>query len=180
MQQEERHKRLRKLIMIGRLPLEGAMAFVNVPLYGLTEEACGLRPYQHVYGTENRMRLEYYSPQYELRENFRQTFLVESCLYGETEHQPSLPLPMLGARIVAGQFPGQDHSHVFVAKEAVFTIDGKCFKGTVGYYTVPLCYSIFALYRGRIGLSGEALGPSLEELILILESLRMLNGKEVE
>lgn len=180
MQQEERHKRLRKLIMIGRLPLEEAMAFVNVPLYGLTEEVCGLCYYQHVYGTEHRMRLEYYSPRYELRENFRQTFLVESCLYEETEYQPSVPLPILGARIVTGQFPAQDHSHAFLAKEAVFTIDGKCFKGTVGYHTAPVCYSVFALYHGRIGLSGEALGPSIEELIQILQSLCVLNGKAVE
>ena len=36
------------------------------------------------------------------------------------------------------------------------------------------------LYHGRIGLEGEALGPSIDELIQIVESLHDLNGKEVE
>jgi hypothetical protein len=81
---------------------------------------------------------------------------------------------------VRGRFPGQDRSHRLVVKDATFTIDGKSFKGSVIHYTAPVRYSSFMLYHGRTELKGEALGPSIEELIQIVESLHDLNGKEVE
>ena len=174
---------LKKVMQLSMLPLEEAMAFVNVPVYGLTQEVCGLHHSQHVYNSENAMRLGYYSPRYKQHEKVkgRQTFVVDSRLYEENV----IPEKMLGLpeTLVLGSWIWddiQDRRHVFIAKGAVFTIDGKCFKGIVNYHPVPLCYASFSLCSGHIKLSGEALGPSIDEMIQILESLRVLNGKEVE
>ena len=186
----------RKVAMISFLPLEQAMTYVNGPLYGLTEEVCGLQHKEHIWQKENCMRFEYYSPCYEqYRYRQDQTFVVTTCLLVEAEVQPWLPIPppslqagnilfittrVIGGNAIVSRLPNQDRSHSLMAKDATFTIDGKSFKGNVTHYTAPVRYSSFLLYHGRILLQGEALGPSLEESIQILESLHDLNGKEVE
>jgi hypothetical protein len=164
---------------IGNLPWREALAYINTPLYGLTEEVCGYQRTKLVFDTENRVRLGYHSPRFKSHPEFGYSFLIESSLYEEMEHQETLPQ----SKIVGRRSPQVDsieRSHLFVATEALFFIDGKHFKGYVSYQAAPVQYSRFMLYSGRIGIQGEALGPSLDELIQILESLHVLNGKEVE
>jgi hypothetical protein len=173
--------------LISRLPLEEAMAYVNAPVYGLTEDVCGMQKGSHVYTSEHSMKLEYYSPRYGKHPKIYKelNFLVSSHIVG-----PEIPLERrakmssshrLSTWILVGDLTEEERRHqVFVAKDAVFTIDGKRFNGNVTYYTAPVCYSGFVLFHEDIGVQGEALGPSLEELIQILESLHVLNGKEVE
>ena len=174
----------RKVTMISFLPLEEAMTYVNGPLYGLAEEVCGLQHTGHMWQFENCMRLEYRSPRYEqYKYRHDQTFLITTCISGEDENQPGLfasPHLEAGGLLFVGRFPGQDQIFHFVAKDASFTIDGKCFKGEVTHYTAPVRYSSFMLYHRQIELKGEALGPSLEELIQIVESLHVLNRKQAE
>jgi hypothetical protein len=182
---EDMIERSKKRGRLSLLPLEEAMAHANFPVYGLTQEVCGLRQGLHWYPSENAMVLEYHSPRYKQHEKCKgRTFLVESRLY-EKNVIPDNSSGMPPTQVFAGWIlddisEQQGHHRNFVAKGAVFTIDGKRFEGLVAYYSVPLCYSRFTLSSGHIGLSGEALGPSIDDLIQILESLHLLNGKEVE
>jgi hypothetical protein len=190
----EQEALLRKVFMIRSLPLEEAMTYINAPIFGLTEEVCGLQHtgqgLQVVCGID-LLRLEYLSPRYEqYRYRDDQTFVVTTCLFPKDVH------PLFGCRttmlqvecVVGSSFrmidgdavPDRNRSHRLIAKDATFTIDGKNFKGDVTHDTAPVRYSSFTLYHERIGLRGAAAGPSIEELIQILESLHDLNGKEVE
>lgn len=126
------------------------------------------------------------------------TFVVTTRLFREDEKLPGLPSdlhppPVLqegnavfnATRVVERyrhpfNLAGVDRMPCFLAEKATFTIDGKSFKGSVIYYTTSVRYSSFVLYHGRIELQGEALGPSIEELIEIVESLHDLNGQEAE
>jgi hypothetical protein len=182
----------RKVGMIGFLPLEEAKTYVNGPLYGLTEEVFGLQHTEHMWQFENCMRLEYLSPRYEqYRYRHDQTFVVTTWPFGgeisplASSHLEAgtalfITLHVIGGDALVSRLPDQDRSHCLVAKDATFTIDGKNFKGDVTHYTAPVRYSSFTLYHERIGLNGEALGPSIEELIQIVESLHDLNSKAVE
>ena len=170
---------IKKSKLIGKLPWKEALAYINTPLYGLTEEVCGYQRTKLVFDTENCVKLGYHSPRFKPHPEFGYSFLIESRLYEEMEHQETLPqLKIVGRR--APQVDSLELSHLFVATEAIFFIDGKHFKGHVSYQAAPVRYSRFMLYHGRIGLEGEALGPSIDELIQIVESLHDLNGKEVE
>jgi hypothetical protein len=184
-----------KAFSIGRLPLAEAMTHINSPLYGLTEEVLGLQYTQHVWQSENSMGLSYLSPRYkEYRFRHDETFMVRTHLFGEDENVDfggwrnlmgagcimivkSCPLPESAPYV--DLFANRDKSLRVVAEKATLTIDGKNFKGSVVHYTAPVRYSSFMLYHERIGLKGEALGPSIEELIQIVESLHDLNSKAV-
>jgi hypothetical protein len=85
----------------------------------------------------------------------------------------------MGIDLDLKQHPEQDQFPHFVAKDATFTIDGKRFTGMVEHYP-KVCYSAFSLLHGIINVYGEMLGPSIEELIQIVESLHDLNGKAGE
>jgi len=196
---EEQKAFSRKIAMIQMLPLEEAMTFVTTPLYGLTEEVYGLQHCMNIWQSERCMKLEYYSPRYKQYETVKgKTFTVESHLYDE-ETKPKirlggLPNLSLGGAAVFGDTSEEERvailndfskrqdlrHHVFIARDVLILIDGKSFRGCLTYFSAPFCYSAFTLYSGRVGVEGEALGPSIEELIQILESLRVLNGKAVE
>jgi hypothetical protein len=195
---EELEAHLRKSHMLADQPIEQARTSINGPLYGLTEEVFGLQYYAHIWQHEDCMRLEYLSPRYEqYRYRYDQTFVVTTRLFGEDEKLPDppgdlhpppvlqagalvIPVRLPGEDTFSSRLPGRDRSHRLVAKDATFTIDGSLFKGSVIHYTASVRYSSFMLYHGRIELTGEALGPSLEELIQIVESLRDLNSKAGE
>ncbi len=180
---EELEAHLRKSHMLADQPLEQARTSINGPLYGLTEEVFGLQYYVHIWQHEDCMRLEYLSAHYKpYRYRHDRTFVVTTRLFGEDEKLPdplgdlhSPPVLETGALVIPVRFPGEDtfssrlpgrdQSHRLVAKDATFTIDGSLFKGSVIHYTTPVRYSSFMLYHGRIELTGEALGPSIEELI---------------
>ena len=185
-----------KAFNIGGLPLAEAMTYINSPLYGLTEEVLGLQYTQHTWQSENSMRLSYLSPRYkEYRFRHDQTFVVQTYLFGEDENVDlggrtnsigagcimivkDCPLPDSAPYV--DLFAKRDKSLRVVAEKAMLTIEGKNFKGSAVHYTAPMRYSSFMLYHERIGLKGEALGPSLEELIQIVEGLHDLNSKTVE
>jgi hypothetical protein len=195
---EEIEARMKKTIMLRRLPLEQTKTYINGPLYGLTEDVFGLQHSKHIWQFENCIRLEYLSPRYEqYRYKDDQTFIVTTCLFGEDEELPAIPLILCPSctlkagqqfmivhhpdgRTLGGDLPGLDQCHRLVANDTVLTIDGKSFKGNIIHYTEPVRFSRFILYNERIKLDVEALGPSIEELIQIVESLHDLNGKEVE
>jgi hypothetical protein len=195
---EELEAHLRKSHMLADQPLEQARTSINGPLYGLTEEVLGLQYYAHIWQHEDCMRLEYLSPHYEqYRYRHDRTFVVTTRLFGEDEKLPGppgdlhsspvleagalvIPVRLPGENTFSSRLPGRDRSHRLIAEKATFTVDGSLFKGSVIHYTAPVRYSSFMLYHGRIELKGEALGPSLEELIQIVESLHDLNGKVEE
>jgi hypothetical protein len=185
-----------KSMMIRRLSLEQAVQYVNGPVYGLTEELFSLQYTQHAWQSENSMGLCYLSPRYkEYRFRHDQTFVVRTHLFGEDENVAFVErrnsiqagcimivkyCPLPDSAPYVDLFANRDKSLRVVAEKATLTIDGKNFKGDVTHYTAPVRYSSFTLYHEHIGLKGEALGPSIEELIQILESLHVLNGKAVE
>jgi hypothetical protein len=174
----------REVFMITSLPLGEVKTYVNAPLFGLTEEVYGLQHTGQGLQGETQgencigyLRLKYLSPRYKQYRRYRhdQTFVVATCLF------PKDVRPLFGcgwSMLEPICIPGS--SFHMMAKDATFTIDGKNFKGRVIHYTAPVRYSSFTLYHERIGLTGEALGPSLEELIQIVESLHDLNSKVVE
>ena len=131
---------MQKMVQLATLSAEEAAAFINIPVYGLTEEVCKLHHVLHGYTPKDRLRIEYASPHYTPHKKGGRNFVVESRLYEEPQKDPThVPaLPVLGYEVLTGQFPGLDRSHFFVAKDAVFTIDGKCFKGYVSYQTAPV------------------------------------------
>ena len=187
-EEESMRERMQKWAPLSMFSVEKAAAFINAPVYGLTEEVCELRHALHGTLHQDRLRIEYASPRYMPHKKGGRNFVVESRLYEEEplqdpKYKPELAIlaqTVLGVEIITSKFPGLDRSHLFAAKDAVFTIDSKCFKGYVSYRTAPVYYSRFVLYHGRLGILGEALGPSLEEFIQIVENLHVLNGKEVE
>ena len=167
------------------------MTYINGPLYGLTEEVSGLVRTKHRWQFENCMRFDYLSPHYsEYSFENDPTFMVITRISGEAKNQPDIAsspyfqagqqfiiMHLPDGRTVGGRLPGQDQCHRLMAKGATFTIDGSLFKGDVTHYTAPVRYSSLMLHHERIDLKCEALGPSIEELIEIVESLHNLNGK---
>ena len=187
---------VRKALMIRSLPLEEAMTYINAPIFGLTEEVCGLQYTGQSLQGEKRgenwtdfLRLEYLSPRYEqYRYRHDQTFVVTTSLFPKDVRPLFRCLSTMlqiecvvgpSFRMIDGEtVPDRDRSHRLMAKDATFTIDGKNFKGDVTHYTAPVRCSSFTLYHEHIGIRGAAAGPSLEELIQIVESLHDLKGKE--
>ena len=185
----------RKVSMIMFLPLEEAITYVNGPLYGLTEEVCGLQHTAHMWGSANWMRLEYQSPCYEqYRFRHDRTFAVATRIFAEEQKVAFgvfasvleagcvilVNCPVNDRASFVALFADKAKSLRVVAENATLSIAGKRFNGNITHYTAPVRYSSFMLYNGQVGLQGEALGPSIEELIQIVESLHDLNGKVVE
>jgi hypothetical protein len=177
------------------LPLEQSRTHINGPLYGLTEEVFGLQHYAHMWQYENCMRLEYLSPRY-AKYAFRndRTFLVTTRIFADEQNVAFgsfasvleagcvilVNCPVNDRASFVALFADKEKSLRMVAKDAMVTIDGKSFKGSVTHYTAPVRYSSFEFYYGCVGIQGEALGPSIEELIQIVESLHDLKGKTVD
>lgn len=192
---EELEARMKKSFLLQRQTLEQARTHINGPLYGLTEEVFGLQHYVHIWQHDNCMQLEYLSPRY-AQYAFRndRTFVVTTRIFADKQNVAFgsfasvleagcvilVNCPVNDRASFVALFADKEKSLRMVAKDAVVTIDGKSFKGSVTHYTAPVRYSSFEFYYGRVGIQGEALGPSIEEVIQIVESLHDLNGKEVK
>ena len=162
-------------------PLEDLMASVDFPVYGLTEEVFGLR-YSRYYSSEvfssyRRIDLVYQSDRYFpfLHEDSYKnlTFTVVSSKYrpGSTSVGRTLWK-------YAG-VPEQDCSRFFVFYGSL-TIDGEQFMGNLTSYPAPILDPGYMFVNGRACLIGKAYGLHPDELIQVLQSLRVLNGKAVQ
>ena len=176
---------------IRRMPLKEALAYATKPVYGLTEEVFGL---QHEAHSWRNMSIGYRSPlyaQYAFRND--RTFVVETRIF---EEEQNVAFGFFRSVIEAGNvifavcpvpdsvefvnlFAAREKSLRIVTKDAALSIDGKPFKGDIMHYTDPVRYSSFTFYHERIGLQGEALGPSIEEVAEIIKSLRVLNAEQI-
>ena len=162
-------------------PLEEVMASVDFPVYGLAEEVFGLR-YSR-YGSSQssllgrRIALGYQSDRYVsfLHENAHKNLTFDVCSL--RDRRSILPLSYTPWKDVG--ISEQDCSRLFVFYGSL-TIDGEQFIGNFTYYPAPIFDSKYVFNNGRVYLYGEAYGPHPDELIQILQSLRVLNGKEVE
>jgi hypothetical protein len=179
---------------IRMIPLEEALAYATKPVYGLTEEVFGLQHDRHSWRLDGEMFIAYRSPlyaQYAFRND--ETFVVQTRIIEEGK---KVAFGLFRSSIEAARvafdagpdinpefvelFEAKEKSVRIAAEKAALNIDGDSFKGSILHYTAPVRYSRFTFHSERVGLQGEALGPSIEELIQILESLHVLNGKEVE
>jgi hypothetical protein len=162
--------------------LEEAMAGVEFPVYGLpeTKDVCGLRYSWDPYApTKTGMvtltyQSRHYLPFLHERTN-GPTFLLRSCLL---ESEPG----NLRTHLSLGSWSLRDipeaPSPVQIGLN--MPIEGKSFKGYAAYTSKPVYFATFSLSRGRMMLEGESLGPSIDDLIQIISSLHVLNGKAVE
>jgi hypothetical protein len=132
------------------------------------------------------MHISYYSPYYKkYRDAIDQRSLSVTTRLFNDEKLARMEDDYIPRRLKMGidldhkQHPEQDSFPHFVAKDTTFTIDGKCFTGTIEHYA-KVRYSAFSLFHGVINVYGEMLGPSLEEIIEIVQSLHDLNGKAGE
>jgi hypothetical protein len=175
-----------KSMMIQRLPLEQAVQYVIGPVYGLDDAQFGLHHRCHFWCGENSMRLAYlyssvesYHDQYPRA--FTVTTTVTTSLYAEGVRPCGIPF-MGYLRHGMDSWFCCDISlcQRFKGKDAVFIIDGKSFKGCITHRADPMLYSRVTLQHERVVIDAEALGPSIEEFIQILESLHDLKGKAVE
>lgn len=179
----------KKAQMMNRMPLEAAITHFSL-LYGPTEEIFGFRYESHFVSLigqppcmplRNEMHIYYYSPYYEKYRDAtrRRTLSVTTRLLDDEKLAHWLYIPRhfkTGIDLSARRHPEQDSFPRFVAKNATLTIDGKCFTGRITHYP-KVCYSSFDLVHGVINVYGEMLGPTLDDLIQIVESLHDLNGK---
>jgi hypothetical protein len=184
----------KKAQMMNRMPLEEAITNINI-LYGLTEEIFEYRNESHCVPLRNasclnplrpEIHIFYYSPYYDKYRDAidRRTLSVTTRLFNDEKlarmEDDYIPRCLkMGMDLLAKRYPEQDSFPHFVAKDATFTIDSKCFTGTIKHYA-KMRYSAFSLFHGVINVYGEMLGPSIDDLIQILESLHDLNGKTVE
>jgi hypothetical protein len=176
-------------VLIHRLPLEDVWEYVDIPVYGLTEEVYGMQKIRHSVVSRNFMRLDYYSPRYGKHPNVNNepNFRISTSIEPEISPQrranvfPSFCLSLL-ARAMYRDLTREERCYKYpcTAKDVAVVIDGKPFNGKVLYRTAPVCHTGFVLYHGDLAVQGEALGPSIEELIQILQSLYDLKGKAVE
>jgi hypothetical protein len=171
-----------KMSMRQNILLEEAIAGADFPVYGLPETAdvCDLHYSGDPYAPTKRgaVTLTYQSRLYLpfLHEKTHgSTFLLHSCML---ESEPG----DMQAKLVIRDWSPRDIPGVPPAVRLGITmfIEGKSFKGYIVYTPKPIYYSEFSLNRGRINLEGQSLGPSIDDLIQIFSSLRVLNGKAVE
>ena len=181
-------------------PLEEMMASVDFPIYGLTEEVFGLRP--SGYWAPPRYNGKYWSCH-----NYQQciTLHYQSDRYMPFLHDKSGKEPtfsVCNGRSLSGpplsdikatsyvhtsyirweqgpDLPASEGYRTFAFCSSL-TIDGEQFVGNFLYFPAPIFHSIYVLNHGHLCLQGQARGPHPEELIQILESLHVLNGKAVE
>ena len=184
--EEERAFRIRMM------PLEEALAYATRPVYGLTEEVCGLQHDRHSWRADGEMFLAYRSPlyaQYAFRNDpafavntriIEQGKQVAFGFYASSIEAALVAFDGCPSEEFAALFEAKEKSMRVAAEKAVLSIDGDSFKGSILHYTAPVRYSRYTFHSERVGIQGDALGPSLEELIQILESLHDLNGKTVE
>ena len=172
-------------------PLEEVIASVDFPVYGLTEEVFGLRYSSRCWTPRSNGRwcsryrfitLDYHSERYI-------PFLHEQASKKPTLSVRSfkgLDSPLVGIKSVSyvhweegPDIPVQDSSRIGVFSSSL-TIDGEHFIGNFLYYPAPTFHSMYMFNNGHMYLQGQARGPHLDELIQILQNLRVLNGKAVE
>jgi hypothetical protein len=166
-------------------PLEDVMASVDFPIYGLTEEVFGLRssgywscPKDQLCITLN-YQSDLYMPFLHEKSGKEPTFSV--CNGGSLNGQPLPDInPTSYVRWEEGpDLPVQEGGRTF-AFCSCLTIDGEQFMGNFLYFPAPIFHSIYMFTKGHLCLQGQARGPHPDELIQILESLHVLNGKAVE
>ena len=168
--------------MYQKITLEEALSSVTFPVYGLVEEIYGLSYSGHKYfptGTQP-ITLTYQTQRYEsiLHEKVRGSTLSVSCGRNIWKGIPDIPqsFSMLWD---LNDIPEPVRRNPFLYRGSL-TIDGTPFTGHISYRPVPLCFSMFTLSSEQTYLGGQALGPDPDELIQILESLRVLNRKQAE
>jgi len=171
-------------------PLEEVMASVDFPVYGLTEEVFGLRSSGYWaprddghWGCSNYQQfitLDYQSERYipflYEKAGKEPTFSVRNC---RSLSGPPLP----GIKSVSyvhweegPDIPVQEGCRTFAFCSSL-TIDGEQFVGNFLYYPAPIFHSMYMFNNGRVYLYGGAYGPHPDELIQILQSLRVLNNQ---
>ena len=69
--------------------------------------------------------------------------------------------------------PVQERSRTFAFCSSL-TIDGEQFVGNFLYFPAPIFHSMYVFNNGCLYLQGQARGPHPDELIQILQSLRVL------
>lgn len=162
-------------------PLEEVMASVDFPVYGLTEEVFGLR-YSR-YGTsqpfpaDRRIGLAYQSDRCF---QFLDENSYKNLTFNVASSKHSHGITSVGYTF--WKYEGvaeQDCSRIFVFSGSL-TIDGGQFIGNFTSYPAPILESGYVFSNGRVCLYGGAYGLHPDELIQTLQSLRVLNGKEVE
>ena len=170
--------------------LEEVMALVDFPVYGLPEEVFG--PHASGYWTPRHLgiwlsrdrfiTLDYRSERYVpfLHEQVRKKPTFSVC------SSKGLSTPLLGIKSVSyvhweegPDMPVQDADRMLVFSSSL-TIDGEQFMGNVLSYPAPFFYSMYWFYHGDFRLNGQARGPHPDELIQMLQSLHVLNGKAAE
>jgi hypothetical protein len=162
-------------------PLEEMMASVDFPVYGLTEEVFGLRysrcSSSQAFLSDRWICLEYQSDRYFpfLHENSYKNLTFHVCI---SRYRPGVTSVGHTLWKDAG-VPEQDYSRLFVFYGSL-TIDGEQFMGNFTSYPAPILESGYVFKNGRACLHGRAYGLHPDELIQILQSLRVLNSKEVE
>jgi hypothetical protein len=175
--------------------LEEVMASVDFPIYGLTEEVFGLRSsgywapprYNGGYWSCSKYQqcitLNYQSDRYVplLHEKLGKGPTFSVC-NGRSLSGP----PLLGIKSASyvrweegPDLPVQEGGRTFAFCSSL-TIDGEQFVGNFFYFPAPIFHSIYVFNNGHLCLQGQARGPHPDELIQILQSLRVLNGKAVE
>jgi hypothetical protein len=176
-----------KSTIVRRLPLEQAVQHVNGPVYGLVEELFGLQCRVHLLGIKNSMRLGYVynSTDEPYHDDIPRGFTITTSLttFPYVEGRDPMGISYMGFLK-----HGRDSrfcsdislSQHFKGADAVFIIEGKSFKGSISHRADPVLYSRVNIQHERVVIKAEALGPSIEELIEIVESLHDLNGKAGE
>ena len=172
-----------KSMMIGRLPLEQAVQYVNGPVYRPVEELFGLQACTHRWRSESCMNLHLCStsePYY--------TLIIQTSLFYAEERPliriPSMMIPSMNCSLTAGRGSlfccDISLSQHFKGSDAVFVVEGKIFKGWISHRADPVLYSRVAIQYERVEIYAEALGFGIEEFIQIMENLHDMNGKAGE
>ena len=154
-----------------------AIASIPFPVYGVVGEPLGLtfKGYTPYIGVVIGITLGYKSARYPV--------------YTLTRNPPR----SLGTVTISSQEAGRELLHVrdyFLAKiiegqeqpardpfrwEGSLTIADTLFSGIITYYAAPLSIAGFRLTSEKTLIMGHSCGPSCDELVQLLEGLRVLN-----
>ena len=160
--------------------LEEVMASVDFPVYGLIEEMFGLR-YIRCRSLPDCFSDRLITLEYQSDRSF--PFLHEDSYKNLTFNVCSSRYRPGGTSVgytlwkEAG-VPEQDCSRLFFFYGRL-TINGEQFMGSVTSYPAPILDPGYVFKNGRACLTGKAYGLHPDELIQVLQSLRVLNGKAV-